>query len=207
MTYCSGLSVGVLDIDSTLLQAVPTANIFHLLNNPELMATGRISVLEMMPETSVIWRPHVFEALSKFGKSFDCLGIWTAGIRQYGLAVAHEISKRSTEMQFVFCREKCHMDRNGNYTKPNSFLLQVTHGLSEIINPNNILLIDDKPYSPNPVENGILIPPYEINYFSVENVMAEDTYLIDLANFLIQELPKTKDYRKLDRTRIFKKKT
>lgn len=125
-------------------------------------------------------RPHAREFLREAFELCDIVAVWSAGMREYVDRVVLGLFDDAglPHPHFVWARENCH-DNNGDLIKPVDKILG-SDGypfLADYVNPDHIVLIDDKEsnFDFNP-ERGLLIPPYRPNY-SISSLVEDDRML------------------------------
>lgn len=208
----------VLDLDDTLIHAIfideATAKLietdpkFNYLNDrsriirvvdikdDDIFGNGVISTI------LVIFRPGLKEFINFILEYFDNVHIWSAGHKRYVRAIEslifdpnHNIYKRQKIK--VFTREDC------NEITDKSVLKDLA---SKGFNLHKTLVVDDNDTTyVNNVENAIKIVGYNPNY-SREHVCMEDNSLKDIIEwFLLNDVKNCRDVRKLDKSKIFKK--
>ena len=218
----------VLDLDETLARslavnenqelALSVINDLNIYENPEFMdLRGRIKILGLDdPVTSkgsgithacvTLMRPHLGEFLVFAFSYFRKVIIWSAGVEDYVRKIAKSITTLygTRDFDLVWTRNDCVLEEDGEYTKPLRKIVNENPSLR--LDMSKILVVDDRATTfRNNVENGILIPIYKPSV-TISSMRAEDVSLLKIKHWcLSEEVKKTDDVRKIDKSKIFMK--
>lgn len=210
----------VLDLDQTLINTQDEFDDLQKLKiyeDPKLMPlrrrTFRFTTLDAVGKKGVgkkdrFWgtfRPHVKEFLIFCFSYFECVVVWSAGVKRY---VDEVVEKLFSDIQYpdlVLSRNETRLHSSGNIEKPLEVLYN-NDRLGHKMSPENTFILDDRlhvaEYS-NP-DNIVIIPPYEPSP-TIRSLSADDIALQQFMQWLLKdEVKNASDVRKLDKKSIFK---
>lgn len=149
-----------------------------------------------------VTRPH-FKEFYIFCKTyFDFIGVWTAGLREYGEEIIEQIMHDIRPPDLCFYRDEIENTKDGYHKPIQKFISHPS--ASGRINITNTVFIDNRGAnfysSPG---NGVTIPDYE-PYPNLSNILSDDICLLQFQQWLMRnEVRNTNDVRTLDKSQIF----
>lgn len=156
-----------------------------------------------------ITRPNVRQFLIECFSYFKIVAVWSAGRKKYVEAIVDYLFKDLRRPHIIYTYDNCERTSSGLIVKPLRKMINNVKGLSKYMSLKNTFMIDDRTtvYSgfenDNP-DNGIQIPAYKPD-FETTCLKCEDDRLKQLVEWFHQsEVIKSKDVRKLDKSKVFK---
>ena len=208
----------VMDLDECLVHSYDTPFIqsLKIYTNPQLITLRRrvyrLPILDIgvargtgnIDYIEGIRRPHLDEFLTFAFGYFKIVAGWSAGKQPYVQSAFKRLFSNIRPAHVVYTYSDLKFDENG-YDKPLEKMITEVPGLSNYMNLNNTLIIDDRGtnFRSNP-DNGIKIPIYSPKP-NISDLMADDLALLQLQRWLLQpEVIQSSDVKTLDKSNIFK---
>ena len=218
---CGCIKYVVLDLDETLIntsdsQGGNALSKLGLKNKKNIRLRDRVYSLDMVDFLTPgegkevryvgIFRPHVREFIRFCLRYFDEVVVWSAGLNRYVKELCRKLFPAGVKQPLlVYTQTDCVMRRSdGIIFKPLDKLYRDPRTQGKM-NAKNTLIIDDnyQTFSQNE-ENAIHIPKYTAPLTQKELRSHEDDRLVKIMEWLAtEEVLKSKDVRKLDKSTIF----
>ena len=196
----------VLDLDSTLVNMFGTDKDWsytHGEKRPSVLA----SILDIKVSGGFMWgakRPHCDLFLKTCFDLFDVVGVWSAGSTAYVEEVVVELFNVQNNLypKFVWSKPKC---VNGliedNFLRIKQKPLSLLFSEYPEIDPNRTLLIDDmQEVCEQDTLMHVHVPAFGGTF---ESLHSKDDTLLRLNNWMMSELPKSKDYKSISMKGVF----
>lgn len=184
----------VLDLDSTLVDT------FGLEADCHLMQERNPIVFDICVRKTFMWgtvRPHFKEFLRACFRTFDVVGVWSAGNKSYVKAIVEEIFVRNGFMPaFVWTNEMCEIV-DDDIHKP---LRKVYAAFPDIDQKRTLLFDDLESCGAYDKENFVNVPAWS---YGIESMSMDDHVLFHLSKWIREKVSKSKNYKLLPRKDIF----
>lgn len=192
----------VLDIDECCIHTYAEEGV----DDPEIMLPHNVGLRSRFFEIEFsgvepLWgvkRPYLDQFLAFAGRYFKLIVVWSAGEKEYVLAIVKELFRDHRQPDLILTRDDCIGDMR-SYHKP----LYVLKKRMPDLDLRQVLALDDREsnFKDNP-DNGLTIPPF--SPCPQSGFEEKDHYLSHVIDWLmIPTVRNCKDMTKLDKRRVF----
>lgn len=198
----------ILDLDNTLLKTFVGRNTISAYNglttDPAILARTYCLPIRELPWG--IRRPYIKKFLDYLFNNINIVAVWSAGSYGYVHEIVRLIFGKRKDNMFIYTRNDCEVDQNGNLYKPIRKMLENVPGLKYKATLDNTIVIDDLnfTFSQNP-DNAIHIPAYEPTFKEIYEG-EKDVALLQIIDWIDFYKDTTTDVRALPKNRIFESK-
>lgn len=190
----------VLDLDSTLIFTMKDSNLSKFERALSRSKSDTSNIIYKIPDIHGsmyaygVKRPNVNLFLRFCFYYFRGVCVWSAGIKLYVDKIVEELFHDLPRPYIVFDRSDCWVDENGDYYKP----LEEMCKLIPEMNLSNTIILDDNPDTIKAnVDNGMIVPPYQVTA-KTESIEAEDRTFFNLMwYFMMDDVINCEDVRSL----------
>jgi len=191
----------ILDLDNTLLKSFTGNDLRNAYKRVPADLAKQVYLLSFNELHWGIRRPQLKKFLDYLFDNIEIVAVWSAGSYDYVHEIVSIIFGDRKDKIFIYTRNDCETDQNGNLYKPIRKMLDNVPGLKYKATLANTIIIDDLEgtFSRNP-DNAIHIPAYNPEYNKIDN---SDVALLQIIVWIDFYKNVRQDIREIDKKRIF----